>query len=87
MKLEALLKDLSTLPSQSHICCSVGSPNLNSADFLVVGLNDEDDPIVPAGYREFLDVSQAQEIDRGLSMLDPDAPILERFITYIQNDA
>ena len=87
MKLEALLKDLSRLSPQSHICCSTSSADLASADFLVVGLNDEDDPIVPVGYREFLDVSHAQEIVRGLGMLDPDAPIVERFVSYIQNDA
>ena len=86
MKLDALLDSLNNANAEHHICVSSGSGDFGDAEFEIVALDDSDDPVVPEGFREFLDVSHARSIILGLKSQGAEN-LRDRFIAYLSTDA
>ncbi len=87
MDLKTLVERIDTLDVEAHICCSRTDVSVSTRDYQIVPLDEFDDPVIPAGYRGFLDVWHAIDILKGLEMLDSSTPLIERFVTYLENDA
>ena len=54
MDLHAVVNDIHTFANEQHVCRSTGDDPALMADYVVVECDEEDEPIVPDGYREFL---------------------------------